>query len=163
MSRRRTVVGIVLLLAVAVVGGAVALVLANRGPGPDEVAEEFLTAQWTGDWTTECELATEDWQHVLFEGHPFADCDAFADSAAKANADNPFLDYVDDTDVDVSVQVRSDEDDVARVEYVVEFRYHGEDRTGFDALWQGGSAADRGTLQLARVDGDWRVAAVDDV
>ena len=36
MSRRRTVVGIVLLLALAVIGGAVTLVLANRGPGPDE-------------------------------------------------------------------------------------------------------------------------------
>lgn len=161
MNGRRVVLGTVVLLALAVVGGAVVLVLASRGPGPDEVAEEFLTAQWTGDWETQCDLATEEWRHILFEGHPFADCASFAASAQEANADNPYLRYAGDTDVAVSVEVRSDEDDQARIEYLVELTYRGDDRTGFDELWQGGGAIDRGSVQLARVDGDWRVAAVD--
>ena len=159
---RRTVVAIGVLVALALAGGVVALVLVLRGPGPEAVAEDYLRAQWSGDWRTECDLATREWRDAeLYGGHPFADCADYADAAEQASADNPFLPYADDTDVEVTVQTLNDEDGRARVEYLLEFRYHGDDRSGFDELWQGGGAYDRGTVELVEVDGDWRVAGVD--
>lgn len=159
---RRTVLAVGAALVLALVGGAVALVLALRGAGPEGVAEDYLRAQWTGDWRAECDLATLEWRDAdLYGGHPFADCGAYADAAEEAHADNPFLAFADDTDVEVTVETVNDDDGRARVEYVVEFRYHGEDRSGFDELWQGGGAYDRGTVELVEVDGDWRVAGVD--
>ena len=99
----------------AVVGGAVALVLSLRGPGPEEVAEDYLRAQWSGDWRTQCDLATLAWRDAdLYGGHPFADCAAYADAAKDANADNPFLSYADDTDVQVTVTTLNDADGRAR-------------------------------------------------
>ncbi|HWJ08363.1 MAG TPA: hypothetical protein VNS46_03245 [Nocardioides sp.] len=157
---RRTLlaVGVV----VALVGAALALVLALRGPGPEDVAEDYLRAQWSGDWRVECDLATLAWRDAeLYGGHPFADCAAFADAAEEANADNPFLSFADDTDLEVSVETLNDDDGRARVEYLVEFRYHGDDQAGFDQLWQGGGAYDRGTIELTEVEGAWRVAGVD--
>lgn len=159
---RRTVLAIAVVVVLALAAGAAALVLALRGGGPEQVAEDYLRAQWTGDWRTECDLATLEWRDAdLYGGHPFADCAAYADAAKEANADNPFLSYADDTDVDVTVQTLNDADGRARIEYVVEFRYHGDDPSGFDGLWQGGGAYDRGTVELVEVDGEWRVAGVD--
>jgi hypothetical protein len=159
---RRTLLAVGGLVVLALVGGVVALVLALRGPGPEEVTEDYLRAQWSGDWRAECDLATLAWRDAeLYAGHPFADCASFADAAREANAANPFLPFVDDTDVEVSVETVNEDDGRARVEYVVEFRYHGDDRAAFDELWRGGGAYDRGTVELAQVDGDWRVAGVD--
>lgn len=159
---RRTVLAVAVVVVLALVGGAVALVLSLRGPGPDEVAEDYLHAQWTADWRAECDLATREWRDSeLYGGHPFADCASYADAAEGASADNPFLPFADDTDVEVTVRTLNDDDGRARVEYVVELRYHGDDQAGFDELWQGGGAYDRGTVELVEVDGDWRVAGVD--
>ncbi|QSR28247.1 hypothetical protein CFH99_21730 [Nocardioides aromaticivorans] len=159
---RRTVLGVAALVVLALAGGVVALVLALRGSGPEAVAQDYLRAQWSGDWRAECDLATLEWRDAeLYGGHPFADCAAYADAAKEASTDNPFLPYADDTDVEVTVQALNEEDGRARVEYVVELRYHGEDQSGFDELWQGGGAYDRGTVELVEVDGDWRVAGVD--
>ncbi len=159
---RRTVLAIAVAVVLAVAGGAMALVLSLRGPGPEEVAEDYLRAQWSGDWRTQCDLATLAWRDAdLYGGHPFADCAAYADTAEEANADNPFLSFADDTDVEVTVTTLNDADGRARVEYVVELRYRGDDRSGFDALWQGGGAYDRGTVELVEDDGEWRVAGVD--
>lgn len=160
--RRRTVLALGAGVLVLVVGGVVALALALRGDGPDQVAEDYLRAQWTADHRTQCDLATPAWRDAdLYGGHPFADCATYAEAAGKASEDDPFLPFVDDTDVDVTVQTLNDEDGRARVEYVVELVYHGEDRSGFDALWAGAGAYDRGTIELVEVDGDWRVAGVD--
>lgn len=159
---RRTVVAIAAVVVLALAGVVVALVLALRGPAPEAVAEDYLRAQWSGDWRAECDLATREWRDAeLYGGHPFADCAAYADAAEDANADNPFLSFADDTDIEVTVQTLNDEDGRARVEYVVELRYHGDDQSGFDELWQGGGAYDRGTVELVDVDGEWRVAGVD--
>lgn len=160
--RRRTALAIAVVAVLAVVGGAVALVLSLRGPGPEEVAEDYLRAQWSGDWRTQCDLATLAWRDAdLYGGHPFADCAAYADAAKDANADNPFLSFADDTDVQVTVTTLNDADGRARIGYVVEFRYDGDDPSGFDELWQGGGAYDRGTIELVEADGEWRVAGVD--
>lgn len=159
--RRRTTLLVGAVVVLALVAGTVGLVLALRGPGPEDAAEDYLTAQWTGDARTQCDLATEQWQHVLFEGHPFPDCAAFASAAKEADGDDGFLAYADDTDLQVALQTTEAGDGQARVAYVLTFRYHGADRAGFDALWQGGDPVDRGTVLLAQVDGDWRVAGVD--
>lgn len=159
---RRTVLAIAVAVVLAGAGGAVALVLSLRGPGPEEVAEDYLRAQWSGDWRAQCDLATLAWRDAdLYGGHPFADCAAYADAAEEANADNPFLSFADDTDVEVTATTLNDADGRARVEYLVELRYHGDDRSGFDELWQGGGAYDRGTVELVEADGEWRVAGVD--
>ncbi len=159
---RRTVLGLGAVVLLALVGGAVALVLALRGDGPDRVAEDYLRAQWQADWRTQCDLATPAWRDAdLYGGHPFADCATYAEAAEEANADNAFLPFAEDTDVDVTVRTLNDDDGRARVEYVVELDYHGEDRSEFDELWQGAGAYDRGTIELVEVDGEWRVAGVD--
>lgn len=159
---RRTVLAVAVVVVLALAGGAVALVLALRGAGPEQVAEDYLRAQWSGDWRSECDLATLEWRDAeLYGGHPFADCASYADAAKDANDDNPFLSFADDTDVEVTVTTLNDGDGRARIAYVIEFRYHGEDQSGFDELWQGGGAYDRGTVELVEVDGDWRVAGVD--
>lgn len=159
---RRTVLAIVVVLVLALVGGVVGLVLSLRGSGPEQVAEDYLRAQWTADWRAECDLATREWRDAeLYGGHPFADCASYAEAAQEANADNPYLSFADDTDVEVTVRSLNDGDGRARVEYVVELRYHGEDPSGFDELWQGGGSYDRGTVELVELDGDWRVAGVD--
>lgn len=161
LAGRRTAlaVGVVVL---AVAAGVVALVLALRGPGPADVAEDYLRAQWRGDWHTQCDLATAQWRDAqLYGGHPFADCAEYADTAEQAGSDNPFLAFADDTDVRVTVEVLNDDDGRARVEYLVELDYHGADRAGFDELWQGAGSYDRGTVELLEVEGDWRIAGVD--
>lgn len=156
--RRTLIAGTGLLLAAIV---ALVVLVAGRGDGPQDVAADYLAASWEGDWRTECDLASEEWRRYLYEGHPFADCAAYAESAEAALSEGGFADYADDTDVNVSVETRGDDDGRARVAYVIEFRYHGDDRAGFDALWQGGGAVDRGTIELVEVDGEWRVAGVD--
>lgn len=157
------------LAAAALVALLVGAVLALSGPGPEEVAEDYLEASWTGDWRTECDLATEEWRRAeLFAGHPFADCAAFAAASREATrgtseetGDGGFLEYADDTDIAITVQTVNDDDGRARIEYLIEFEYDGPDPEGFDALWQGGGPVDRGTVELAEVDGDWRIAGVD--
>ncbi|KRB78574.1 hypothetical protein ASE01_04770 [Nocardioides sp. Root190] len=159
---RRWLVGAVLLGVLTALVAAVVSVLSLRAPGPAEVAEDYLASSWNGDWRTECDLATKEWRRAdLFAGYPFADCAAFADAAEEASGEGGFLDFADDTDIDITVQTVNDDDGRARVEYLIEFRYDGPDREGFDALWQGGGALDRGTVELVDVDGAWRVAGVD--
>lgn len=159
---RRSAVAIAVVVALALAAGAAALALALRGADPDQVAEDYLRAQWTADWATQCDLATPAWRDAdLYGGHPFADCATYAETAREANGDNPYLAFVDDTDVEVTVQTLNDADGRARVEYVVELDYRGDDRSGFDELWQGAGAYDRGTIELVDVDGEWRVAGVD--
>nr|WP_278260074.1 putative zinc-binding metallopeptidase [Nocardioides convexus] len=53
--RRRTTLVVVAVVVLAVAAGVTGLVLALRGPGPDDVAEDYLRAQWDGDARTECE------------------------------------------------------------------------------------------------------------
>lgn len=132
-----------------------------RGEGAEDVSEEYLAAIWEGDWTTECELATDQWRHVLFDGHPFANCADYAKAADKANRDGGFATFREDTEVTITVEEFSSEGDKARVGYVIEFSYDGDDQAGFDELWQGGGPVDRGTVELARVDGEWRIGGVD--
>jgi hypothetical protein len=151
------VVAVVAALAVA----AGILVLALRGPGPEDVAAQALAATWEGDPRTECELATEQWRRYLYEGHPFANSAQFAKAAAEAGEDNPFAPFRDDTDIEVTVEPVSEGDGKARVAYVVELDYRGDDRVAFDDLWAGGGPVDRGTVELVEVDGEWRVAGVD--
>lgn len=160
-GRRTTLVVVAGVVVVALAAGVVALVLARRGPGPDEVASDYLRAQWTGDARTECELSAQAWQHLLFEGHPFADCAAFAAAADEAATSRGLAAYADDTDIQVAVETTEEDDGEARVSYALTFRYHGEDRAGFDALWQGADPVDRGTVLLSEGDDGWLVAGVD--
>ncbi|TNM50153.1 hypothetical protein FHP29_01070 [Nocardioides albidus] len=132
-----------------------------RGPGPQGVAEDYLRASWTGRWRAMCEAATEQWRTYLFQGVPYADCAAYADADASAGRGSAFDPYREDTEITVSVEPFSEGDGRARVSYEVELRYHGADRAGFDAIWQGARPIDRGTVELVEVDGDWRVAGVD--
>ena len=60
---RRTTLLVVAAVVLALAAAGTGLVLALRGPAPEEVAEDYLRAQWAGDARTECELATEQWQH----------------------------------------------------------------------------------------------------
>lgn len=149
-----------------IVAGALAAVSAvvmaavwfTRGPQPDAVAEDYLRAIWHHDAEHACELATDPWRHVLYNGRPYADCDAYA-SAARTTPDG-FAAFEPDTDIVVSTELINQGDDRARVSYVVELTYHGGDRAGFDALWQGGGATDRGTIELVDRDGQWRINGV---
>lgn len=156
---RRTVIASAAL--VAVVAAVASLVVLLRGPGPEDVAEDYLRASWEGAWRTECALATEQWRTYLYEGEPYADCAAYAEAAAATAESSALAPYRGDTDVVVTVELFSQGDGRARVTYDVELRYHGEDRDGFDAIWQGAGPHDRGTVELVEVDGDWRVAGVD--
>lgn len=158
---RRRVVAVLAGVVAPVLLAGVTFVLLQRGEGPEDVAEDYLAASWQGAWRTECELATEEWRRYLFEGFPFADCQAYAVSAENANGTGGFADFADDTDLAVSVETLREGDGTARVAYLIEFDYRGEDRAGFDELWQGGGAVDRGTVELVEVDGEWRVAGVD--
>lgn len=159
-TRRRTV-----LLAAGSAVLAIVLVaawlLVLRGASAEDVAEDYLAATWEGDWATECELAGEQWRNYLFDGYPFASCADYATAAVKADRDGGFDEFRADTDVTITVAKAGSGGGRARVGYVVEFAYHGDDRDGFDALWQGGGALDRGTIELVDVDGTWRVAGVD--
>lgn len=159
-GRRTTVVGVAVAVVLVLAAGAGALLLAQRGPGPGEVAEDYLRAQWTGDARTECELSAAAWQHVLFEGRPFADCAAFAAEAEK-NTARGLGEHAADTDIAVTVETTQEDDGQARVAYVLTFRYHGADRAGFDELWQGGDPVDRGTVLLSEGGDGWQVAGVD--
>lgn len=159
--RRRTALVVVAVVVLALAAGVTGLVLALRGPGPDDVAEDYLRAQWEGDARAECELASEQWQHFLYEGRPFADCAAFAAEKESTAGGTGFAKYARDTDIEVRVETAEDDGGKARVAYVVALRYHGADRAGFDALWQGGEPVDRGTVLLDEGDDGWRVAGVD--
>lgn len=156
-GRRTALVAAVLACLLA----AAATFVLLRGESAEDVAEDYLVAIWEGDWITECDLATEQWRHVLFDGHPFASCSDYATAADKANRDGGFAEFRDDTDLTITVEQFNGQDDRARVGYVIEFGYDGDDQAGFDALWQGGGPVDRGTVELVRVGGDWRVAGVD--
>ncbi len=159
---RRTTLLVVAAVVLALAAAGTGLVLALRGPAPDEVAEDYLRAQWAGDARTECELATEQWQHFLFEGRPYAGCADYAAAAEKAQrAGSGFAEYAEDTDVEVTVETTAEGDGEARVAYALSFRYHGGDRAGFDALWQGASPQDRGTVLLSEGPDGWQVAGVD--
>lgn len=157
-ARRTVLASAALLVVVAVVASVVVLL---RGPTPEDVAEDYLRASWDGAWRTECALATEQWRTYLYEGEPYADCAAFAKAAAATAESSAFAPYRGDTDVVVTVEPFSQDDGRARVSYDVELRYHGADRAGFDAIWQGAGPHDRGTVELVEVDGAWRVAGVD--
>lgn len=178
--RGRRLLAAVVALAVVVAGAAGALWWLRRGDPPADVATAYLRAQWEGDARTQCATSAPPWQHVLFNGYPFADCAAFARAAAKAEeADSldagggagdggapgvPLADfprYRADTRVSVDVVEESADDDRARISYLVRLTYAGPDRAGFDALWQGGPAQDRGSIEMVRVDGAWRVGGVD--
>lgn len=158
---RRTTLVVVAVVVLAVAAGVTGLVLALRGPGPDDVAEDYLRAQWDGDARTECELASQQWQHFLYEGRAFADCAAFAAEEKRTASEAGFARYADDTDIEITVRTAEDDGGKARVAYVVALRYHGADRAGFDALWQGGEPVDRGTVLLDEGDDGWQVAGVD--
>ena len=169
-GRRRLLLGAVVAL-VLVAAGVTAAVLLTRGTPPEDVATDYLEATWRGDGRTECDLATDEWRHYLYNGFPFPDCASYAEAAARVADERRepepgrpppgFAAFADDTDVRIDTVTRSEGDGVARIEYVIELRYHGTDRAGFDALWQGGGAVDRGTMELREVDGRWRVAGVD--
>jgi len=157
---RRTAVGVaVLAVLTALAVGAVLWLM--RGEAPDEVAEDYLAATWHGDDEAACDLSAASWRHVLYNGRPYADCAAYAEEAGKERDDDGFAAFEPDTDVVVSTRILNEDDESVRVDYVVELRYHGDDRAGFDALWQGGGATDRGTIELRKVDGEWRIAGVD--
>lgn len=156
---RRTAIAAAAL--VVVVAAVASLVVLLRGPGPEDVAEDYLRASWEGAWRTECALATEQWRTYLYEGEPYADCAAYAEAAAATAESSALAPYRGDTDVVVTVEPFSQGDGRARVSYDVELRYHGDDQDGFDAIWQGAGPHDRGTVELVEVDGDWRVAGVD--
>lgn len=156
---RRTVVGVAALVVLTAVAVGVVLRL-MRGEAPDEVAEDYLAATWHGDDAAACTLSAEPWRHVLFDGRPYADCATYAEAAGKER-DDGFAAFEPDTDIVVSTRLVNEDDDSARVDYVVELRYHGDDRAGFEALWRGGGATDRGTIELRKVDGEWRIAGVD--
>ena len=147
--------------ALVVVAVAAGLVLVLRGPGPEDVVEDYLAAYWRGDGRTQCAMSTEQWRHYLYEGQPFADCDEYARAARKAAKGGPLGRFRDDTRVSVRVEEVSEGDGKARVAYVVELDYRGEDRAGFNALVQGGGGVDRGTVELVDDAGEWRVAGVD--
>lgn len=157
----RVVAAFVALLAAALVavGGAAAWVLL-RAEGPTEVAERYLAAGWRGDWAVQCDLAAEEWRRQLYEGHPFRDCEEFADTATEARADLPWTRYRADTEVVVTTEIFSEVGDRARVSYLIELHYRGDDRAGFEELLQG--SVDRGTVELVRRDHAWRVAGVDE-
>lgn len=156
---RRVLLAGAALLTVLVV--AVAAVLLLRGNGPEDVAEDYLRATWTSDPATECELATDQWRHYLYEGEPYADCAAFAKAAGEAREKSVYERFRADTDVTVTVESVSQGDGRARVAYQVDLLYHGKDQAGFDELWQGGGPRDRGTIELVEVDATWRIAGVD--
>lgn len=167
-----------------IVAAAVAVVLVAAGAlwwwqrdSPTDAAQRYLRAQWSGHWVEQCDLATLSWRQVIYNGYPFADCDAYARAARKADREDAagappaqgsapsstlagFAAYRAETDVDVRVEELSSGDGRARIAYLVVLRYRGDDRSGFDALWQGAPPEDRGTVEMVD-DGGWRVAGVD--
>lgn len=151
MKRRVAVVGVVLALVAAVAAAFVLL----RGDSAEDVAQEYLDALWSGEWETQCELSSEQWQHYLFEGYPFSSCEQYGSAAEKAEeADEAEGDRtVEVSDVQITVTERSEGDGEARVSYLVEFEQQGGESDG--------SGVDRGTIELVEVDGDWRVGGVD--
>lgn len=159
--RRTALLGAGVLVLVAAV---VAAVLLLRGPGPEEVAEDYLAALWSGEAETRCELATEEWRRFLYEGYPFGSCQQFADAADDA-AERDEADGVvvveTEADVRITVVELSKGDGRARVSYLVEFVREGGTGAGSEGLGTDGAGVDRGTIELAEVDGDWRVAGVD--
>ncbi|WP_370240707.1 hypothetical protein [Aeromicrobium sp.] len=175
-ARRRPSARTVVAVAAAVVLIAAGALWWWQRDTPAEAAQRYLRAQWSGQWVEQCDLATLSWRQVIYNGYPFADCDAYAAAARKADradaagASSPsagapstlagFAAYRADTEVDVRVEELSSGDGRARIAYVVALQYRGDDRAGFDALWQGAPAEDRGTVEMVDDEG-WRVAGVD--
>ena len=148
-GRRTAVVAIVAALLLAVAGACVLLL---RGEGAEDVAEDYLDAVWSGDWETQCELASEQWRPVIFEGYPFGTCEQYREASEKAE-DADAGDGVVTVDADkftITVVELSEGDGRARVSYLVEYEGADSEDTGLE----------RGTIELVEVDGNWRVAGV---
>lgn len=158
--RRTALLGAGLLALVAAVLAAVVLL---RGPGPEEVGEDYLDALWTGDGETQCALSSEEWRRVLYEGHPFASCEQYGAAAADADARDEAdgVAEVEVSDVRITVVELSEGDGRARVSYLVEFVRVDGSADGSAGPAADASGADRGTIELVEVDGDWRIAGVD--
>lgn len=158
--RRTALLGAGLLALVAAVVAAVVLL---RGPGPEEVGEDYLDALWSGDWETQCALSSEEWRRVLYEGYPFASCEQYGAAADDADARDEAdgVVKVEVSDVRITVVELGEGDGRARVSYLVEFVREGGAADGSAEPGADAPGADRGTIELVEVDGDWRIAGVD--
>lgn len=137
--------------AVAILLAVAAWFVLLRGESAEDVAEDYLDALWSGNWEAQCELASQEWRRVIFEGYPFATCQQYGEASDKAEAADErdgvgdVVVAVDVEDFTITVVELSQGDGRARVSYLVEYD---------------SSGVERGTIELVEVDGDWRIAGV---
>ena len=158
--RRGRLLPLLAAAAVVLLVGVAAAVLLLRGGGALDTAEDYVQAQVGLDYERVCELTAADAQQVAFETSDVASCRDLA-REASGFLDEQLDTYYDDVDIEVEVDLVSEDDEAAEVGYTVTSDYTGDDpdgyRDAFDTEVLRETAS--GTLLLVVEDGDWRVSS----
>ncbi|HYG94832.1 MAG TPA: DUF2510 domain-containing protein [Nocardioides sp.] len=143
------VVGLILVVVVAF------LVLgALFGGGPEDVADDYLSASADGDIEELCELSSKNTQEAEFESYDVDNCGDYTDAIEDSSDFEEFEQVRDDFDVSYELGDVKEDDDTAEVKFTSTTEYNGDDEELGDLLSEEES---EGTIYLVKEDGDWKV------